>query len=147
MSIIKKIFSKKSDDSSPKESGAVKLALSLKEKSQEFSDFIGNKIEQAKNEFFTIKDKCNNLPEANYKLGLKHLENGNLSDAIFRFRFTKKFWPNYYDTYYQLAYCLVLDNKSQEAKKILEDLAQRNPSCSQEAKDLLVRLTTSAVES
>lgn len=147
--IFKKIFGgKKSNEKESKpDSTGTKMASSLKKKSQELSEFFSSTAQQVQNEFFIIKEKCSDLANTNYKLGLKHLENGNLSEAIFRFRFVKKFWPNHYDSYHQLAYCLVLDNKSAEAKKILEELIVKNPNCDQSSKDLLARLNQVASSS
>lgn len=132
--IVKTVFSKKSKKT---ENTSENFAVELKSKSQSLLNFTNQKIEQAKDEFFTIKGKFNNLLETNYKLGLKHLENGNLSEAIFRFRFINKFWPNHLDSYYQLAYCLVLKNKFPEAKKVLETLVNKDSQYGNNVKELL----------
>lgn len=122
--ILKKVlFKKNKEKDSPKEN----LAVSLREKSKELSKALVNQVDAMKTEFFVMKDKYDNLLETNYNLGLKHIENGNLSDAIFRFRFIKKFWPQHYDAFYQLAYCLVLNKKAEEAKEVLEELMIKNP--------------------
>jgi len=133
--LVKKLFFKKSDNQK-EEDNKKNLAIALREKSQEFSDGISEKIDLVKTEFSVMKEKYDNLLETNYNLGLKHIDNGNLAEAIFRFRFIKKFWPTHYDSYYQLAYCLVLNKKSGEAKKILEDLAIKDPQ-HQQGKELL----------
>jgi len=124
--LVKKFFIKKTDENDKESKKG--LAVALREKSLELSDALNEKIETAKNELYNMKDKYDNLLETNYNLGLKHIDNGNLSEAIFRFRFIKKFWPEYYDAYYQLAYCLVLNRKSVEAKVILEELEKKNPN-------------------
>lgn len=124
--IVKKLLFKKADKKQEQEQKN-SLAISLREKSQELSNELSGRIDLMKNEFFVMKEKYNNLLETNYNLGLKHIENGRLSDAIFRFHFIKKFWPQHYDSYYQLAYCLVLNKKPDEAKKILEELMTKDP--------------------
>ena len=82
--------------------------------------------------------------------GSKHLANGKLSEAIFRFRFTKKMWPDFFDAYYSLAYCLVLNKKLIEAKKHLEELLAKKPDYNPKAKALLdminKKLSTSSDE-
>lgn len=90
--------------------------------------FLQSLIENTKNECISIIKKCKNLLETNYKLGMKHLENGNLSDAIFRFRFIKKVWPEFYEAHYRLAYCLVLKGKIFEAREVLAELLQKDPN-------------------
>lgn len=132
--MLKKFFFKKSKDSEEKQN---ELANSLKQRSQEFSNFLSNKVKLAQEEVSTIRKKCSNLLETNYQLGLKHLENGNLSEAIFRFRFINKFWPNHLDSYYQLAYCLILANKFDKAKKVLNHLITKDPEYVKYAQDLL----------
>ncbi len=113
------------------------IANNIHEKTTRLANLLGEKIQQANKDFFTIKDRLKNLRETNYKLGLKHLENGNIKDAIFRFRFINKFWPDLLDAHYQLAYCLILDNKPLQAKIILKDLITKNPDYDSKAIDLL----------
>lgn len=141
--IVKKLLgqSKKKEDSGAKLGGA------LRDKSGKLVEFVGEKLESAQEEFFSIKGKLKNLRETNYNLGLKFLEDGHLSDAIFRFRFIKKFWPDLYDAQYKLAYCLVLNKKPKEAQKVLEELFAKNPNYDQDnkngARELLERVKIS----
>ncbi len=138
--MIKNLFKKIFGESEEKESGGTKLAIALKEKSEKFSNFLSEQMEVAKKEFFTIKEKCKDLRQTNYNLGIFHLEKGNLSEAIFRFRLTKKFWPDHFDTYYQLAYCLTLKKKNEEAKKVLQELLEKKPDYDKKARELLEHL-------
>lgn len=112
----------------------------IKTKLETFFHLGKSKVQETKDEIFEMKEKLGNLLETNYKLGLTHLENGNLSDAVFRFRFIIKFWPHHLDSYYQLAYCLVLKNKFLQAKKVLEELLVKDPNYDQKAQDLLNRI-------
>jgi tetratricopeptide (TPR) repeat protein len=138
--LIKKIIGR---PEKPKENGGAKLALQLREKSEKFSQFLGEQFQLAQEEISIVRKKCKNLRETNYLLGLKHLENGRLTDAIFRFRIIKKFWPDLFDAYYQLAYCLILKNKPQKAKEVLEELLSKKPDYGQAASDLLNHINSS----
>ena len=131
--LIKKVFFKKAEKS---EKEKKTLINSLGEKSKQISNAFEEKIEEVKDELLTMKEKLGNLLETNYNLGLFHLENGNLSDATFRFRFIKKFWPNHHDSFFQLAYCLVLGKKTSEARKILIELLSKDPN-HQQGQELL----------
>lgn len=133
--LIKKFLGKSDKDSKP--SGVASFAASIKDRSNRFLGFLGQKYEDAFGEFLSIREKMNNLQETNYKLGLKHIEKGNIGEAIFRFRFMKKFWPNYFDAYYQLAYCFVLDGRGYRAKRVLEELLVKKPDYDPRAKELL----------
>lgn len=88
-------------------------------------------------EYSTIKEKFQDLSKANYDLGIKHLEEGNVREAIFRFKITKKFWPHNYEAYYQLIYCLILENELDEAEKIIDELLIKNPSYKEKIDQLL----------
>lgn len=135
--MIGKIFKKLLGLSEKKNDGESSLADALRDKSKKFVGFIGQKVQNFNEEFFSFKNRIQNLRETNYKLGMKHLENGNITDAIFRFRFINKFWPDLIDAQYQLAYCLTLDNKPHEAKVILKQLLAHHPDYDRKAADLL----------
>lgn len=130
---LKKLIGK----SEKKEDYGSKLALSLRDKGGKFYKLVHEKYELAVEEFFLIKEKCADLRTTNYNLGLKHLTNGKIPEAIFRFRFIKKFWPTYSDAYFQLAYCLALKNKNNEAKKVLLELLHLEPNYNPKAQALL----------
>lgn len=102
--------------------------------------FVKNKTQETKEEFGDIKSKVSNLLETNYNLGLKHLEKGNISDAVFRFRFVKKFWPDCFDAYYYLAYSLALNKRPFEAKKVLTELLVKKPDYNSRARELLNKI-------
>lgn len=125
------------------ENPAAPSAPTFKEKSEKFFNIAKETFEKAHNEIFVIRGKLQNLRQVNYDLGMKHLENGHLKDAIFRFRFIKKFWPDHFDAYYQLAYCLALRKKPQEAKIIIEELLSKKPDYSSKAQDLLQHIENS----
>jgi len=141
-----RIFKKLTGKSDKVENTGAKFGAKLRQKAAEFNTFVSDRVQLVQDEFFTIRSKCGNLRETNYNLGLKHLEKGNLSDAIFRFRFIKKFWPDLFDAYYQLAYCLVLNKESQKAKLILEELLQKKPDFDSKAKDLLERINSGTTQ-
>lgn len=119
---------------------AIAFAEYSKAKAKSVFDFLVNNFDVVKKEFELIKAKSKNLLEANYQLGLRHLEKGNLSDAVFRFRIIKKFWPNHYEAYLQLANCYILTKKYYRAKAVLDELVQLNPTYDNQAQDLLKKI-------
>jgi len=135
--ILKKLLGFKNEDE--KESFSSKATQKL----ETFFGFFSGLIDNVAKEISTIREKCNNLRETNYKNGLYHLEKGHLKDAIFRFRFIKKFWPDLYDAYYQLAYCLILNQEYIEARQILTELLEKKPDFDNKARDLLEHLNSS----
>lgn len=137
---------KKTEESEKSDKSRSETKPTILDKSQDFINLVSDKFDKIRSEFYLIKEKCNNLLETNYKLGLKHLENGNLREATFRFRFIKKFWPQHLDSQYQLAYCLALSNKKREAKEILEKILAKDPSYNQQAKDLLNNINSNKEE-
>jgi len=137
---FKTIFGKKKVHD--KKEGPEKLAVSLKNRSQQFGSFLVKFLNDSVIEYNSIREKCKNLQNTNYELGLKHLENNNVDEAIFRFKITKKFWPNCHNANYQLAYCYSLIEKYYKAEPILNEIIAKNLSneefsFNQEARDLL----------
>lgn len=135
--LVKKAFfgKDKNQDQSQK---AIKEDFS--KKVDKVSDFFNSKYNDFINEAKNIKGKLGNLSETNYQLGLKHIENGNISDAIFRFKFINKMWPQNQDAYYYLAYCLYLKKEGNKAKESLEKLFKINPDYDIKAKELLDKI-------
>ncbi len=132
--ILSKVFGKKKAvEEKPNESIVVKF----NQQSSKIIDFVEEKVKQSREEYFAIKEKIKDLHNTNYELGLKHLENGRLKDASFRFYLMRKFWPNDPDVYFQHAYCLILRNKNKAAKKVLEELLQKDPNYDARAYELL----------
>ncbi len=137
---IKKMFSSRKDEI---ESQKPSFFDNLYQKTTNISSKIINHFKNLVDEMFIMRQKFKNLLETNMKLGFWHIEKGNISDAIFRFRFIKKFWPECYDAYYQLAYALVLNKKNQKAREVLLELLQKNPNYDQKARDLLFKIENS----
>jgi outer membrane protein assembly factor BamD (BamD/ComL family) len=135
------MFKNKSKENNQKsQPKAIVFAEYTKEKAGLVFNFFINNFDVIKKEFNLIKEKSKNLLEANYQLGLRHLEKGNLSDAIFRFRIIKKFWPNHYDAYLQLANCYILTKKYYRAKAALDELAKLNPTYEDKIQELLNKI-------
>ena len=131
--LVNKALGKKTE----KEQKSEKIASKIKENVKNFSGFLSEKTDLALKEFSSIKEKSKNLVETNYKLGISHLEKGNLNDAQLRFFIMTKFWPKFYEAYYQLAYVLILKQKPLKAKKVLENLIAQNPDLDPKFQELL----------
>jgi TolA-binding protein len=134
--MLKFIFKKSAQDIK-KENKMLKVANNIKENSEKLASFIDQRIGLAQQEFVTIKEKTKDLRSTNYDLGLKHLENGHLKEASMRFFLMTKFWPDFYDAYYQLAYCLVLRGKIIKAQNTLIELLEKKPDFNPLANELL----------
>jgi hypothetical protein len=131
--LINKALGKKSE----KEEKSEKIASKIKNNVKNFSGFLSEKTDLALKEYASIKEKSKNLVETNYKLGISHLEKGNLSDASLRFFIMTKFWPQFYEAHYQLAYVLILKEKPLKAKKVLEDVLSKNAELDPKFRELL----------
>lgn len=98
----------------------------MKEKILKIVEFIKTIPSKFKNlfislnkEILNLKEKFKDLISTNYKLGLFHISNGNISDAKIRFLMVIKFKPDHADAHYQLARCYINELKF---KKALEHL-------------------------
>lgn len=121
--LFKKILGKKSGDELKNEMFFNKITANY----QKISKQIPTLFKRAIDELVSIRQKCKNLLDTNYKLGIQHLEKGNLSDAKIRFTIIIKFWPDFYEAYYQKAYILMLENQPLKAKQVLDQLMSRKP--------------------
>jgi len=117
----------------------VSTAQSLERKIDKISHFMDNLFSWAVVEYQTIKNKSKDLSKTNYELGIKHLENGNLREAIFRFKITKKFWPENYEAYYELIYCLIMEGDFEEAQKVIEELLEKRPDYKEKIDQLFLQ--------
>lgn len=144
LSSLKNIFSSDQDKlaiNNPKlvpieQKQDTKTNINISDKVSSLFNSLNSKTKLLVEEFKTIQEKCKDLPKTNYDLGMKYLESGNLAEAIFRFKVIKKFWPNYYDAYYQLTYCLIIDGKFKEAELVIIDLLSKNPEYTSKIKEL-----------
>jgi thioredoxin-like negative regulator of GroEL len=102
--------------------------INLANKFQQLSDFVHNKVQESVSEFGIIRQN------------MKHLERGNLSEAIFRFKMVKKFWPENYEAYYQLAYCLIMDEQTEKAQEVIDELLLKNPASQEKITNLLMAI-------
>lgn len=126
--MIKKLILKAFGRKSKEEIKTEQFVDKFKAGTKNLIELLCNKLSQAKNEIKIIREKTKNLLETNYKLGLYHFEKGNLDDAILRFSIIMKFWPNFYEAYYQKAYIQMVKGKALEAKKTMNKLMSKNPS-------------------
>ena len=131
--LIDKALGKKSEN----EKKSDKIASKIKNNVKSFSGFLSEKTDLAVKEYASIKEKSKNLVETNYKLGISHLEKGNLNDARLRFFIMTKFWPKFYEAHYQLAYILILKDKPLKAKKVLEEVIAKNAELDPKFQELL----------
>ena len=131
--LIDKALGKKSEN----EKKSDKIASKIKNNVKSFSGFLSEKTDLAVKEYASIKEKSKNLVETNYKLGISHLEKGNLNDARLRFFIMTKFWPKFYEAHYQLAYILILKENPLKAKKVLEEVIIKNAEIDPKFQELL----------
>ena len=108
------------------------------ERVEKFYQFLGDKIDLAKDEYQIIKEKSKNLKDTNYNLALHHVEKGNIGEALFRLKILLKFWPGHVEAIYLKAHCLAHKKKFIKAKQVLENLIQNYPDQYQEKFDLLL---------
>lgn len=99
----------------------------LSEKIGKLSNLFDDGLNYVVSEYTSIKEKSKDLSATNLNLGMKYLEEGNINEAIFRFKITKKFWPDNYEAWYQLIICLILKEKFEEAEKLMRELSEKSP--------------------
>jgi tetratricopeptide (TPR) repeat protein len=135
---IKRVFgfNAKNTDQKPESEDA---ADTFKQSSNKLSNMVNGFFSKTAQEFRVIMEKSKDLSTTNYNLGMKYLNEGNLKEAIFRFKITKKFWPDNYDAHYQLIVCLILDNKLVKARQITNQLLEKAPHFQERITELNIR--------
>lgn len=94
-------------------SGSATAYKIFKDTPKNILNFVIDKWHELKD----IKRKLLNLKQSNLELGIEHIYNGNIKDAVFRFKFILKFLDkNSKEAHYWLAWCYFLDNKNNKAK-------------------------------
>jgi len=93
-----------------------------------FSSFIKKNIKKTKSTITESRSRLSNLEKSNYDIGRYHLRRGHIWDATFRFKLMNKFWPEYKDAKYYLAYCLAIKGKYEDAKKFINEFLGSNPN-------------------
>jgi Tfp pilus assembly protein PilF len=63
--------------------------------------------------------KFRDISKNNYALGLAHLENGNLRDAVLRFKMVTWLEPRHVEAWYQLGCAQLIEGKKQAAVQAL----------------------------
>jgi thioredoxin-like negative regulator of GroEL len=111
----------------------------LEGKFNQAADFFGTLPEKIMGEYEMIRKKSQNLSKTNYDLGMRHLQNGNVKEAIFRFKIIKKFWPENYQARLQLITCLLMDNQKHEAKQIAQEFIKEKPEFKQKLQEIFAQ--------
>lgn len=82
--------------------------------------FIRKKVAEFITEINLAREKLKDIPATNYKLGLHHLKQGNIQDAILRFRMVAYLAPEMADAYYNLGRCQLMNRETEAAKENLQ---------------------------
>src|SRR5690606_24084006 len=79
--------------------------------------------EQWKNQLLDIFrhwDKFTDIVNNNFDLGRKHLQLGNLGDALFRFKFVLWMEPKHADALYSLGRVYMMEGRTAQARQVLQ---------------------------
>lgn len=100
--------------------GLGQLGTDLKARMMEWDDRIRRTIED-------IKYKLHHLPQTNFELGKTFADEGQVNDAIFRFRMATYFAPNFTAAWYNLGCCLIAKGQEAKATAALKRVLQLEP--------------------
>lgn len=101
--------------------------------------FLSIKFKEAVLESKVIMNKLKDLEKTNYDLGLTHLQNNNLREAIFRFKIVRKFWPENYEAHLNLIYCYFVLNEEENAERAIEYLLYLEPKYKSKIEKLRIK--------
>lgn len=83
---------------------------------------VKHKINRVLND---AKVKLQDIPQANFDLGKYHMVNGNIKDAIFRFKLVSMLRPDNMKAFYYLGRSHILDGNNKKAQKAFDKLAEQ----------------------
>lgn len=89
-------------------------------------------------------EKMRDITKNNYDLGLLHLENGNVTDAIFRFRIVTLMDPQHVDAWFFLGTAYMADRKMSMAQSALQKAVNLRPGYEEAAYMLAIAKGKSA---
>lgn len=81
---------------------------------------VRKKTSEIIEELKLARGKLKDIPGTNYKLGLHHLKQGNIEDAILRFKMVTYLAPDMADAYYNLGRCQLMNGDPELAKENLQ---------------------------
>jgi predicted TPR repeat methyltransferase len=90
---------------------------------------ITNSYDELMMLFKNSKEKIKDLITTNFDLGVYHFKQGNISDAIFRFKLVIYFRPTKLIAYYYLAKCMIIKNNPEKAISILKKSIENGYGC------------------
>lgn len=102
----------------------LKIEKTILEIPQKIASLYGNIV----NHLLTIASKSRDLGKTNFELGLFHLDQGNLNDAIMRFIFTTKLKKDFAPAHYHLARCYLIKGAYAKAETELKEALFIDPS-------------------
>ncbi len=121
-------------------------ASGFKEGVSKVSSLIKDGVENFIADLKVMREKSKDLLKTNVNLGIKHINNDNISDAIFRFKIISIFWPNYVKTYYYLAHCYILKNNYRKADISIRKLLEMDPSYASKVESMVSKINRNKSE-
>lgn len=114
---------------------------------KKFSGLIANLKERIKHlpdQYAIVREKMQDLTKTNTELGFRHLELGNISDAVMRFKMVLRwFSQDYPPALYGLGACRKEEGDYQEATKLLRRAIELNNGSYPEAEYVLAQIDSS----
>jgi SAM-dependent methyltransferase len=103
------------------------LKIYLKKYLQSLVIFLSSRFFASARWFIVAREKMQDLRATNLELGIFHLQNGNVEDAIFRFKLVDKlFSPHDPKAKFMLGWCYIIKQRFTNAKSFFE--ASQDPS-------------------
>lgn len=141
--LFKKALGIKDSDNKDKE---IVKKPSTKERFHQTLNLIEDKVSNALSESQIVREKLKDLQKTNYDLAIEHLRNGNIKEAIFRFKIVRKFWPQNYAAHLDLIYCYLILDEEENANDAIDYLLYLEPELELEIERLKVDASFNKVD-
>jgi predicted TPR repeat methyltransferase len=121
-----KIFGKKKDSLGDVVKKRLLGNFDVNASKKQISVFFKEQLKDVIEKYKTSSVKLQDIPGTNYNLGLYHMKQGNLGDAIMRFKMVNYLKPENIDSFYNLGRCLILNGENKKAKEALQKVLEKN---------------------
>lgn len=92
----------------------------------EAKDWFNENVSAVRGWFTTTQHKMQNIPETNFDLGVRFARQGDLRDAVFRFRLALKLKPDWTEAWYELGLVQMRQGENADAAESFKNVLRNN---------------------
>ena len=108
-------------------------------KLSKFTDSTSGFFKNILLEIDIISEKIKDLHLSNYNLANRHFKKGNISEAIFRLKIVRRFWPDDKKAHFGLIYCYFIEEDELAVGNAIKELYKIDKNTQDRVEELRLR--------